>query len=82
MEKIQLADVLEKFVNGEERYNADPVFKKVIDSLVGGIGVYAVLDAVLAAQLKARTIQAETIADLRALNGNLINAVTAAKLNV
>lgn len=38
---------VELFRNGFYRYDNDPIFKQAIDSLVGGVGVYAVLDSVL-----------------------------------
>lgn len=44
-----LNEILEKFENGERRYNEDPIFAEVIKSLYMGIGVYAVLDHVLKA---------------------------------
>jgi len=42
-----LDEILEKFENGERRYNEDPIFKVAIQPLVAGLGVYAVLDSVL-----------------------------------
>lgn len=49
-----LKDILEKFQNGENRYEADPLFKTAIDSLQAGIGVYAVLDHCLKENSKLR----------------------------
>lgn len=43
----KLAETLEQFRNGTERYDNDPIFKQAIDPLVAGVGVYAVLDSVL-----------------------------------
>jgi len=43
----QLIEILEKFQNGETRYNEDPFFNAAIQSLLKGLGVYAVLDKVL-----------------------------------
>jgi hypothetical protein len=40
-------EILAKFRNGEQRYSEDPIFKEAIDSLGAGLGVYAVLDAIL-----------------------------------
>jgi len=42
-----LLEILEKFQNGETRYNGDPFFNAAIQSLLKGLGVYAVLDKVL-----------------------------------
>lgn len=38
-------EILEKFQNGEQRYQDDKTFAEVVDSLAGGLGVYAVLDS-------------------------------------
>jgi len=43
----QLLEILEKFQNGETRYNEDPFFNAAVQSLLKGLGVYAVLDKVL-----------------------------------
>jgi hypothetical protein len=42
-----LAEELEKFRNGAARYDASEVFKEALNSLAGGVGVYAVLDSLL-----------------------------------
>jgi hypothetical protein len=39
-----LETILALFENGERRYDEDPAFKAVCDSLKMGLGVYAVLD--------------------------------------
>lgn len=50
MEKPTLDQVIEMFQNGEQRYAEDNYFKEAIDSLTAGLGVYAVLDALLKKQ--------------------------------
>lgn len=50
MANLNLDDILELFENGERRYEEDPAFKAVADSLKMGLGVYAVLDHTLKAK--------------------------------
>lgn len=42
-----ITETLEKFNNGEQRYQDDQNFKEAVDSLAAKIGVYAVLDKTL-----------------------------------
>lgn len=48
-------DVVDKFVNGESRYETQEVFKTAVDALAGGLGVYAVLDSTLAQLAASRS---------------------------
>lgn len=43
----KLTETLDLFSFGLARYESDDTFKQAIDSLVAGVGVYAVLDSVL-----------------------------------
>lgn len=54
-------ETLEKFNNGEQRYQDDPNFKEAVDSLAAKIGVYAVLDKTLNQLRVLRAIHAKTI---------------------
>lgn len=56
------AETLEKFNNGEQRYEDDPRFKEAVDSLAARIGVYAVLDKALNELRVLRRLQSETVA--------------------
>lgn len=47
MANLNLDEILALFENGERRYENDPSFKAVVDSLKMGLGVYGVLDHVL-----------------------------------
>lgn len=58
----RLAETLDQFRNGAERYDNDPIFKQAIDSLVAGVGVYAVLDSVL----RRLSHQSEVVSNLKA----------------
>lgn len=57
----KLAETLDQFRNGAERYDNDPIFKQAIDSLVAGVGVYAVLDSVL----RRLSHQSEVVSNLK-----------------
>jgi hypothetical protein len=46
-DKLNLDETLEKFQNGERRYDEDPYFKATINSIVSGLGVYGILDHTL-----------------------------------
>jgi len=54
-------EIIEKFNNGEQRYEDDPNFKEAVDSLAAKIGVYAVLDKTLNQLRVLRAIHAKTI---------------------
>ena len=56
-----LNETLEKFNNGEQRYEEDQNFKEAVDSLAAKIGVYAVLDKTLNQLRVLRGIHAKTI---------------------
>ena len=56
-----ITETLEKFNNGEQRYEDDQNFKEAVDSLANGIGVYAVLDKTLNQLRVLREIHAKTI---------------------
>jgi len=47
MEKLTLEEILERFQNGEQRYDKDAYFKEAITAIHLGVGPYAVLDRVL-----------------------------------
>lgn len=47
MAKETIADILERFQNGEQRYDKDGYFREAITSIHLGIGPMAVLDRVL-----------------------------------
>ena len=56
-----IAETLEKFNNGEQRYQDDQNFKEAVDSLAAKIGVYAVLDKTLNQLRVLREIHAKTV---------------------
>jgi len=47
MEKQTVAEVLEKFQNGEQRYDTNAYFKEAINSIAAGLPAHVVLDRVL-----------------------------------
>jgi len=47
MEKLTLEEILERFQNGDQRYERDAYFKGAITAIHSGVGVYAILDRVL-----------------------------------
>lgn len=62
-----LKEVLEKFNNGESRYDDDLNFKEAADSLAARIGVYAVLDKNLRTLRDLRALQVKTAEENRRL---------------
>lgn len=54
-------EIVDKFNNGEQRYEDDQNFKEAVDSLAAKIGVYAVLDKTLNQLRVLREIHAKTI---------------------
>lgn len=67
----RLRDILEKFENGIDRYEKDPGFKITIDSLVHGIGIYAVLDSVLKASKMTQDMNASYCSEINDLRNEL-----------
>lgn len=47
MEKLTLEEILERFQNGEQRYDTNGYFKEAVTAIHSGVGIYAVLDRVL-----------------------------------
>lgn len=47
MEKLTLDEILERFQNGEQRYDTNAYFKAAVTAIYSGVGIYAVLDRVL-----------------------------------
>jgi len=47
MEKLTLDEILERFQNGEQRYDTNAYFKEAVTAIHSGVGIYAVLDRVL-----------------------------------
>jgi len=47
MEKLTLAEILERFQNGEQRYDTNGYFKEAITAMLSGASPYMVLDRVL-----------------------------------
>lgn len=83
MANLNLQDLLDMFQNGERRYAENPAFKAAIESLRGGLGVYAVLDHVLKdrSALSDAAIQLKTKYNLvYADNRNLTDEVETLKL--
>ena len=56
-----VSETLEKFNNGEQRYEDDSNFKEAVLSISLGVGVYAVLDKTLNQLRVLREIHAKTI---------------------
>lgn len=77
-----LREVLERFQNGEQRYEQDKHFTDVITVLQSGVGVYAVLDRVLKERAVLLHLHNETLETLRASiaeNQRLIDEVESYK---
>jgi len=47
MEKQTIANILEMFQNGEQRYDKDGYFREAVKAIHAGVGPYAILDRVL-----------------------------------
>ncbi len=47
MSNTTVAEVMDMFQNGEQRYDTSAYFKEAINALAAGVGVHAVLDRVL-----------------------------------
>jgi hypothetical protein len=62
-----LTEILDKFQNGERRYQEDEAFKNAIDSLAAGISPYAVLDSSLRRLASAAELLAQKTLEARAL---------------
>ena len=71
MANSNLDEILEKFQNGDRRYEEDPIFKSAVDSLVKGLGVYAVLDHTLKELNRMHQVAAEQRAKLDAHESTL-----------
>ena len=63
----RINETLEKFNNGEQRYQDDQNFKEAVDSLSAGIGVYAILDKTLNQLRVLREIHAKTTERVKGL---------------
>jgi len=74
MANLNLSDILVQFENGELRYDEDPVFRSIADSLKMGLGVYGVLDHMIkernALSLKLAISNSE-VRDLKVRNAEL-----------
>lgn len=66
-----LVSELAKFMNGTERYANKAVFKEALDSLAGGVGVYAVLDSLIRRLDSQRVIQATQKEEIKILTYRL-----------
>lgn len=62
-----VSETLEKFNNGEQRYEDDQNFKEAVLSISLGVGVYAVLDKTLNQLRVLREIHAKTIEENKRL---------------
>jgi len=71
MVNLNLDQLLELFQNGEHRYNDDQAFKAVIDSLKMGLGVYGVLDHVLAESARVKEMHRNLIFKYTALESRV-----------
>jgi len=47
MEKLTLDEILERFQNGEQRYDSNAYFKEAVTAMLAGASPYMVLDRVL-----------------------------------
>lgn len=61
MSKETLDQIIDKFQNGEQRYDKDGYFREAITSLQAGIGVYAVLDRVLKEHVVLMRLHSEEV---------------------
>ena len=61
MEKLTLTEILEKFQNGEQRYDKDAYFKEAVTAIHLGVGIYAVLDRVLKEHLILMNLHNEAV---------------------
>lgn len=71
-----ITETLEKFNNGEQRYEDDPNFKEAVDSLAAKIGVYAVLDKTLNQLRVLREIHTRTVEQSKQLIDEAKDATT------
>jgi len=61
MIQLTLTEILEKFQNGEQRYDKDAYFKEAITAIHLGVGPYAVLDRVLKEHLILMNLHNEAV---------------------
>jgi len=61
MEKLTLTEILDKFQNGEQRYDKDAYFKEAVTAIHLGVGVYAILDRVLKEHLILMNLHNEAV---------------------
>jgi len=74
MEKLTLEEILERFQNGEQRYDKDAYFKEAVTAIHVGVGPYAVLDRVLKEHIILMNLHAEQ------LNKNRVAVAECARL--
>lgn len=71
MANLNLEQILDQFQNGERRYNDDEAFKAAIDSLKMGLGVYGVLDHILAESTRIKEMHRNLIFKYTALESRI-----------